>query len=70
MRPENAMITFITLLIFTGAFAAAAEYAWWAPQRRTRQEIEQRLRGLRVATTGQRQFSFAPGTDAVVAGMD
>jgi tight adherence protein B len=42
------MITFITLVIFTGAFAAAAEYVWWAPQRRTRQEIEQRLRGLRV----------------------
>lgn len=42
------MIAIITLLIFTAAFAAAAEYAWWAPQRRTRQEIEQRLRGLRV----------------------
>ena len=57
MRPENAMITFITLLIFTGAFAAAAEYAWWAPQRRTRQEIEQRLRGLRVET-GRRPTSL------------
>ena len=51
------MITFITLLIFTGAFAAAAEYAWWAPQRRTRQEIEQRLRGLRVET-GRRPTSL------------
>ena len=47
------MITFITLLIFTGAFAAAAEYAWWAPQRRRRQEIEQRLRGLRVESGRQ-----------------
>jgi tight adherence protein B len=42
------MIMIFTLFIFTGAFAAAAEYAWWAPQRRARQEIEQRLRGLRV----------------------
>jgi tight adherence protein B len=51
------MITFITLLIFTGAFAAAAEYAWWAPQRRSRQEIEQRLRGLRVES-GRRPASL------------
>jgi tight adherence protein B len=42
-----------TVFIFTGAFAAAAEYAWWAPQRRARQEIEQRLRGLRVETGRQ-----------------
>src|SRR5437899_5078549 len=42
------MITLITLLIFTAAFAGAAEYAWWSPARRTRQEIEHRLRGLRV----------------------
>lgn len=42
------MITLLTLIIFTGAFTAAAEYALWAPQRRARQEIEQRLRGLRV----------------------
>lgn len=42
------MITLITLLIFTTAFACAAEYAWWGPQRRIRLEIEQRLRGLRV----------------------
>lgn len=42
------MITFVTLLIFTAAFAAAAEYAWWGPQRRLRFEIDQRLRGLRV----------------------
>ena len=41
----NALVTF---LIFTAAFAAAAEYAWWGPQRRMRMEIEQRLRGLRV----------------------
>jgi tight adherence protein B len=51
------MITFITLVIFTGAFAAAAEYACWAPQRRTRQEIEQRLRGLRVEA-GRRPTSL------------
>lgn len=42
------MTTLVTLLIFTAAFAAAAEYAWWGPQRRIRLEIEQRLRGLRV----------------------
>jgi tight adherence protein B len=47
------MITILTLLIFTGAFAAAAEYACWAPQRRAKQEIEQRLRGLRVETGRQ-----------------
>ena len=38
----------VTLLIFTAAFAAAAEYAWWGPQRRIRSEIEHRLRGLQV----------------------
>jgi tight adherence protein B len=42
------MITILTLLIFTAAFAAAAEYSIWGPQRRVRTEIEQRLRGLRV----------------------
>ncbi len=42
------MIPFITFLIFTAAFGAAAEYVWWGPQRRVRLEIEQRLRGLRV----------------------
>ncbi|HLH30253.1 MAG TPA: type II secretion system F family protein, partial [Terriglobia bacterium] len=42
------MTTIITFLIFTAAFAAAAEYAIWGPQRRVRLEIEQRLRGLRV----------------------
>jgi tight adherence protein B len=47
------MITILTLFIFTAAFAAAAEYAWWSPQRRARQEIEQRLRGLRVETGRQ-----------------
>ncbi len=51
------MITFITLLIFTAAFAGAAEYAWWSPQRRMRQEIQQRLRGLRVET-GRRPDSL------------
>jgi len=38
----------VTLLIFTVAFAGAAEFAWWGPQRRRRMEIGQRLRGLRV----------------------
>ncbi len=47
------MMTFLTLLIFSAAFAAAAEYAWWAPERRTRQEIEQRLRGLRIESGRQ-----------------
>ncbi len=42
------MIPLVTFLIFTAAFAAAAEFAWWGPQRRIRQEIGQRLRGLRV----------------------
>src|SRR5438552_3138181 len=42
------MTTFLTILIFTAAFAAAAEYAWWGPQRRIRSEIEHRLRGLQV----------------------
>jgi tight adherence protein B len=51
------MITVLTLLIFTAAFAGAAEYAWWSPQRRMRQEIEQRLRGLRVET-GRRPDSL------------
>src|SRR5438876_4108449 len=50
------MITLIILLIFTAAFAGAAEYAWWSPERRTRQEIEHRLRGLRVEGGGGRVF--------------
>ncbi len=44
------MVAFLTLLIFTGAFLAAAEYAWWRPERLMRSAIEQRLRGLRVET--------------------
>jgi len=51
------MINFITFLIFTAAFAAAAEYVWWGPQRRMRMEIDQRLRGLRVQT-GRRALSL------------
>ncbi len=51
------MIPFLTLLIFTGAFALAAEYAWWGPERRTRLEMEQRLRGLRVES-GRRSTSL------------
>src|SRR5207244_8053608 len=50
-------ISLITLFIFTAAFAAAAEYAWWAPQRRTRQGVAQRLRGLRVEG-GRQQASL------------
>jgi tight adherence protein B len=51
------MITVITFLIFTAAFAAAAEYAWWGPQRRMRTEVDQRLRGLRVES-GRRALSL------------
>jgi tight adherence protein B len=51
------MITIITFLIFTAAFAAAAEYAWWGPRRRTRMAVEQRLRGLRVEG-GRRPLSL------------
>jgi tight adherence protein B len=47
----------IAILIFTAAFAAAAEYAWWGPQRRIRMEVEQRLRGLRVEG-GRRPLSL------------
>jgi tight adherence protein B len=51
------MVAFITLFIFTAAFAAAAEYVWWGPQRRMRMDVEQRLRGLRVET-GRRSLSL------------
>jgi len=51
------MTPIIIFVIFTAAFAAAAEYAWWGPQRRMRTEIEQRLRGLRVET-GRRSLSL------------
>src|SRR5262247_3754598 len=51
------MIPILTLIIFTAAFAAAAEYAWWGPQRRMRLEVEQRLRGLRVEG-GRRPLSL------------
>ncbi len=51
------MTTFLTFLIFTAAFAAAAEFAWWGPQRRIRSEIDQRLRGLRLET-GRRPASL------------
>ena len=47
----------ITLFIFTAAFAAAAEFAWWGPQRRVRMEIDQRLRGLRIES-GRRSLSL------------
>ena len=52
-----SMTTFLTMLIFTAAFGAAAEFAWWGPQRRVRQEVDQRLRGLRVET-GRRTGSL------------
>ena len=45
------MVLLLTLLIFTAAFVAAAEYAWWRPERRMQAAVEQRLRGLRVETT-------------------
>lgn len=51
------MTIIITFFIFTAAFAAAAEYAWWGPQRRVRMEVEQRLRGLRVES-GRRSLSL------------
>jgi tight adherence protein B len=51
------MMTFLTVLIFTAAFAIAAEYAVWGPQRRLRVEVEQRLRGLRVES-GRRTGSL------------
>lgn len=51
------MPTLLILLIFTAAFAAAAEFAWWGPQRRIRLEIEHRLRGLRVES-GRRPGSL------------
>jgi hypothetical protein len=43
------MTTFLTILIFTLATAAAAEISIWGPDRRARQEITNRLRGLRVS---------------------
>lgn len=51
------MTTLITLLVFTAAFAVAAQYAWWGPHRRIRLEIEQRLRGLRIES-GRRPGSL------------
>src|SRR5262245_42146518 len=57
LRFELPMIAILTLFIFTVAFAAAAEYAWWGPQRRTRTEVEQRLRGLRIES-GSRSLSL------------
>jgi tight adherence protein B len=42
------MITVITLIIFTGAFMVAAEYAVWRPERRMRAALDQRLQGLRT----------------------
>lgn len=42
------MVTVFTLLIFTATFVAAAEYAVWGPERRLRQSVERRVRGLRV----------------------
>ena len=45
----DGMTTFLTILIFTLATAAAAEISIWGPERRARQEIGNRLRGLRVS---------------------
>src|SRR5579885_2568136 len=44
------MITILSIFIFTGASFAAAEYAWWGPQRRLQRSVEHRLKGLRVET--------------------
>jgi tight adherence protein B len=46
----DSMTTLLTILIFTLATAAAAELSIWGPERRARQEITNRLRGLRMAT--------------------
>jgi tight adherence protein B len=43
------MTTFLTILIFTLATAAAAEVSIWGPERRARNEIGNRLRNLRVS---------------------
>src|SRR5215467_8374479 len=51
------MVPIITVFIFTAAFAAVAEYAWWGPQRRIRTDVEQRLRGLRIES-GRRAMSL------------
>ena len=42
------MITLLTLLLFTVAAGAAAEIVWWGPERRAKNQVAQRLRGLRV----------------------
>ena len=47
------MITILTLLIFTGAFWAAAEISVWGPRRRRVRLMDNRLRGLR-STAGRR----------------
>src|SRR2546423_9024995 len=44
------MTTFLTILIFTLATAAAAEISIWGPERRARQEIGNRLRRLRISS--------------------
>jgi tight adherence protein B len=48
------MMTILTLLLFTAASAAAAEYAWWGPERRMQRAIDRRLHGLRVETGPRR----------------
>ncbi|MBI2815762.1 MAG: type II secretion system F family protein [Acidobacteria bacterium] len=52
------MITILTVLIFTGAFFAAAEYAWWGPERRLHRGVQKRLRTLRVESGGRRPRSL------------
>ena len=51
------MITIFTLFIFTASFLAAAEYAWWRPQRRIQEAVERRMRGLHVES-GRRPRSL------------
>lgn len=48
------MMTILTLLLFTAASAAAAEYAWWGPERRIQRAVDRRLHGLRVETGPRR----------------
>ena len=61
-----AMTTFLTILIFTLATAAAAEISIWGPERRARQEIGNRLRGLRVSAGRAPVLSSASSHSACI----
>jgi tight adherence protein B len=62
------MITLFTFFLFTVATAIAAEYAWLGPERRGRQEIERRLRGLRV-DAGRRPGALLRQQNLTAAGV-